>query len=343
MARVTVKTLAAAVGVSSATVSNAYNRPDQLSPGLRQRILAKAAELGYAGPDPAGRTLRVGRSEAVGVLLTERLSYAFSDPFAVEFLTGLSEVAEQHQVSVLLMPLSMSADEPDTVAIQRASIDALTILCLPEQHPAETVARARAIRFVGGDVRDDPDASWVAIDDLHGGALVGTHLADLGHRDVAVVVETNAPAGSAVVELAADTVTFPDYAARLRGLRRSLAGRITVVSGGHNALASGAAAARWLMAQPERPRAIVGLSDVLALGVLAALAELGHAVPGDVSVCGFDDIADAATHDLTTVRQPIRERGREVGRLLLEPDAAPRQVLLPISLVTRSSSGPAPR
>ena len=69
MARMTVKSLAAAIGVSPATISNAYNHPDQLSAQLRERILATAAELGYPGPDAAGRTLRMGRAEAVGVLL----------------------------------------------------------------------------------------------------------------------------------------------------------------------------------------------------------------------------------------------------------------------------------
>ena len=118
---------------------------------------------------------------------------------------------------------------------------------------------------------------------------------------------------------------------------------MTVVSAGHNALASGAAAARWLMDQPTPPTAVVGLSDVLALGALTALTELGRAVPADLSVCGFDDIEDAAAADLTTVRQPIRERGRRVGRLLVDPDAAPRQVLLPIELVVRGSTGPVPR
>ncbi len=343
MGRVTVKTLAARLGVSPATVSNAYNRPDQLSRELRERILAAAAELGYAGPDAAARTLRVGRSGAVGVLLTEQLSYAFSDPFAVEFLTGLTEVVEQHQTSVLLMPLAFSEHGPDVTAIQRASIDALTIMCLPEQHPAAAVARARGIRFVGTDIRDDPDASWVAIDDLRGGVLVGEHRAALEPRDVAVLVERNAPAGREVVDLDPDEVTFLDYASRLRGLQQSLPGQITLVSGGHNALASGAAAARALMARPDPPTAVVGLSDVLALGALTALAELGVDVPGQVSVCGFDDIADAAARDLTTVRQPIRERGRQVGRLLVSAEAGPRQVLLPIELVPRGSTGKAPR
>jgi len=157
------------------------------------------------------------------------------------------------------------------------------------------------------------------------------------------VVDTNAPAGGEVVRLDPESVTFLDYASRLQGLRSSLPGPVTVVSAGHNALASGAAAARWLMEQPTPPTALVGLSDVLALGALTALTGLGYAVPADLSVCGFDDIADAAAAELTTVRQPIRERGRQVGRLLVDPTATPRQVLLPIELVVRGSTGPVPR
>ena len=109
MGRVTVKTIAEAVGVSPSTVSNAYNRPDQLSAELRERILAVAAELGYAGPDAAARMLRSGRAEAVGVLLTERLSYAFSDPYAIGFLTAVTEVLEQSQTSLVLMPIGYEA------------------------------------------------------------------------------------------------------------------------------------------------------------------------------------------------------------------------------------------
>jgi DNA-binding LacI/PurR family transcriptional regulator len=81
---------------------------------------------------------------------------------------------------------------------------------------------------------------------------------------------------------------------------------------------------------------------VLALGALGALTDLGVDVPGRVSVCGFDDIADAGARGLTTVRQPIRERGREVGRLLVDAQAGPRQLLLPIELVPRATTGPAP-
>ena len=170
MARVTVKTLAAAVGVSPSTISNAYNRPDQLSAQLRRRILAKADEMGYAGPDAAGRTLRVGRADAVGVLLAERLSYAFSDPYAIEFLAGLSEIAEERGISIVLMPLSSDGElieawGDDLRSVRQASVDALAMLSLPGDHPAAQLARARGIRLVTTDPSEDPKSSWVAIDD----------------------------------------------------------------------------------------------------------------------------------------------------------------------------------
>jgi DNA-binding LacI/PurR family transcriptional regulator len=351
MARMTVKTLAAALGVSPATISNAYNRPDQLSPQLRERILAAAEELGYPGPDAAGRTLRRGRADAVGVLLSERLSYAFSDPFAIEFLTGLSEVVEEHGISIVLMPLSRpgagsagtNADQSDVTAVRHANIDALTILSLPADHPAAMLARARGIRLVTTSVSSDPDSSWVAIDDFGAGVMVGEHLAELGHRDIAVLVETNQPAGSPGQRLDVAELSYLDYAARVAGLRKAMPGQVMIVSGGHNSIESGTTAATWLLDHDQLPTAIVGLSDVLALGALQALAGRGLHVPGDASVCGFDDIAAAKAANLTTVHQPIRDKGQHAGRLLIDAESRPRQVLLPTSLVPRATTGPAPR
>ena len=345
MARVTVKTLAAAVGVSPSTISNAYNRPDQLSAHLRRRILAKADEIGYAGPDAAGRTLRVGRADAVGVLLTERLSYAFSDPFAIEFLAGLSEVAEERGISIVLMPLANdgSADPglaDDLRSVRQASVDALALLSLPGDHPAAQLARARGIRLVTTDPSDDPKSSWVAIDDQCAGRRIGSHLAELGHRDVVVVVETNRPAGSPAAWLRIGAVSAYDYAARLRGLRETIPGTLTLISGGHNSYASGASAATHLVESGPLPSAIIGLSDVIALGVLSVLRERGVSVPGDVSVTGFDDIPAARVAELTTVQQPIRRRGQMVGRLLVDPNAQPRQLMLPTSLIARATTGP---
>jgi DNA-binding LacI/PurR family transcriptional regulator len=343
VARITVKTLAAAVGVSPSTISNAYNRPDQLSVHLRQRILAKADELGYAGPDAAGRTLRVGRADAVGVLLAERLSYAFSDPYVIELLTGVSEVAERRAISIVLMPLAAEGGEHDLRSVRQASIDAMALLSLPGDHAAAQLARTRGIRLVTTDPSEDPDSSWVAIDDVQAGRLVGAHLASLGHRDLTVVVATNRPAGGRARRLSAQQVTAYDYAARIRGLREAIPGTLSVLSGGHNSYASGASAASYLVESGPLPTAVVGLSDVLALGALAVLRERGLSVPGDISVCGFDDIPAARATELTTIAQPIRRRGQLIGRLLVDAATTPRQITLPIRLEPRSTAGPARR
>src|SRR5262245_66651953 len=84
----TLRTIADALGVSHTTVSNAFSRPDQLSDELRTRILETAARLGYRGPNPAARTLRRGRAGAVGVVLTESLTWALVDPRSEERRVG---------------------------------------------------------------------------------------------------------------------------------------------------------------------------------------------------------------------------------------------------------------
>src|SRR4051794_12004820 len=102
--RVTMKTLAEDLGVSAMTVSNAFNRPDQLSSDLRERILGRARALGYAGPDPRGRGLRQGRSGVIGVVSDTPLSYAFEDAAAAAVLGGLCEAVETERLGLLLVP-----------------------------------------------------------------------------------------------------------------------------------------------------------------------------------------------------------------------------------------------
>ena len=139
----TLQTLADALGVSRTTASNAFNRPDQLNPALRERVLALAAELGYAGPDPAGRALRSGRAGSIGVLLTERLSYAFGDPAAVSTLRGLAIEAEQAGISLALLPVPLSGGEAAADAVNSALVDACFVYALAGG-PRERQAGARA-------------------------------------------------------------------------------------------------------------------------------------------------------------------------------------------------------
>ncbi|MDT4920218.1 MAG: hypothetical protein QOI15_1120, partial [Pseudonocardiales bacterium] len=101
--RPTLDTVAAAAGVSRMTVSNAYNRPDQLAPETRARVLTVAAELGYGGPDPTAASLRLRRTGTIGVVLTERLPYAFADPGLLTILHGIASELSDSGTALLLV------------------------------------------------------------------------------------------------------------------------------------------------------------------------------------------------------------------------------------------------
>jgi DNA-binding LacI/PurR family transcriptional regulator len=346
--RVTLQTLADALGVSRTTVSNAFNRPDQLNPALRERMLALAAELGYGGPHPAGRALRAGRAGAIGVLLTERLSYAFGDPAAVATLRGLAEEAEQAGVSLALLPAPLTGGDP-TDAIARAIVDAFFLYALPEDHPTVAAALERRVPVVVGDTPHIPGVPLVSIDDRSGARAAAEHVLALGHRRLAVVTLR---------------VVHDDHAglidatrrrnARYRVTRERLAGYAEAIDAagvpwdevpvyeGPNRRAVGADAATALLAREPRPTAMLAMSDELALGVVDGARRGGTAIPAALSVVGFDDAPAAAPRGLTTIRQPLVEKGRVAGRMLLEAleGRKPADVSLPTELVARDSTAP---
>jgi DNA-binding LacI/PurR family transcriptional regulator len=117
---VTLATVAEAVGVSRMTVSNAYNRPDQLSPELRERVLAVARELGYAGPNPVARTLSRGETGSIGLVLDLPLTVAFTDPAAVQVLHGVAAGCELEGLGLTLVP---RIEGGGAALVQKALVD----------------------------------------------------------------------------------------------------------------------------------------------------------------------------------------------------------------------------
>src|ERR671916_3219298 len=193
--KVTLMTVARAVGVSPTTVSNAYNRPGKLSAALRERILGAARDLGYPGPDPAARSLRRGRSGSIGLLFGETLTYVFQDPGAVEFLRGLAEGTAKHNTALQLIA-ALDADEQEGAAslLANAIVDGLVVWSLPERHPILRLARDRGIPLVihgGPRVNGVP---FVGIDDRAAAKATAEHLLQLGHRSLAVVSHPFGPA-----------------------------------------------------------------------------------------------------------------------------------------------------
>ena len=341
---VTMRTLADRLGVSVTTVSNAYSKPDRLSDELRDQILATAKELGYCGPSAAGRALRSGRTDICGFLFGGELADAFADPYTAVFLAGLSETAEKFGASVLLLRSPGAGDETESQLLQRAPIDAIVTCSAISEHPATELLIQRGVRVVGAQRAEEGD--WVAINDTKAGRLIGKHLAKLGHRRIVVVVPGETPDGDAYEitpeELPAIAGRFAEE--RFAGLVEKLPdATFRIVCGGYKPKQAGRLAAAQALDVQDRPTAIVPMSDALALGVWDAVRERGLTPGRDISIAGFDDIQDAAFVGLTTVRQPIADKGRFAGRLAMDPDYPQRQITLPVELVIRSSTGPAPR
>jgi DNA-binding LacI/PurR family transcriptional regulator len=344
--RPTLDTVAERASVSRMTVSNAYNHPDQLSSATRAKVLQAAAEVGYGGPDPAGRSLRRGRSGTVGVLLTERLPYAFADPGMVAFLHGVaSELADAGQ-ALLLLP---AEGNPEHAQVRNAIVDAFILCSLAADEPAVAEVLARRLPVVTAGSPHLPGAPLVGIDNARAAAEVARHLLGLGHRRFGVLTVRGRPEGSL-----APGPNRPAQRARVQGFQQALADAglppeaLTVVEAQTHDRAGGAGAVRPVLRWPasRRPTALFATTDVLALGVIEAAAAVGVAVPGQLSVVGFDDIAGAAAASppLTTVAQSLFDQGRAAARLALrlvagEPVRAPR---LRTTLVVRDSTAAAP-
>ncbi|MET7864869.1 LacI family DNA-binding transcriptional regulator [Micromonospora taraxaci] len=340
--------VARALGVSQATVSNAFNRPDQLSRELRDRILTAARDLGYPGPDPIANTFRRGRTGAIGLIIHEPLQYLFEDPAARLTMAGVARVCGEHGSSLVLVPRA-EPGLPDVVPT--ALVDGFVAFCDPLEPERRELLRARRLPVVGLDAPVTPGEPYVGIDDRAAARAAAAHLVALGHRRIGVISFALArDSETTVVPAGLDAPTgYVANRARLDGYRDALGpalgdggGAIVVVAARGVEEADGAAAAVPLLDHAEPPTAILAMSDRLALGVIAEATRRGIDVPGDLSVVGFDDVpaASAADPALTTVRQPHARKGAEAVRMLLRPASTRQALILPTEVVVRASTAP---
>lgn len=347
---VTMRDVAQAVGVSQAAVSYAYNRPDKLSESQRRRIFAAAAELGYSGPDPAARGLRTGKVGALGLILTDSLSYAFHDPGASLLMRGISEVGELAQVALTLLPSPLeTVPGPAAGGSLLGLVDGFMIYAMPDRHPMVQNVLGRGLPVVVIDGPLVPGHSLVGIDD-HGAARgAAEHLLDLGHRRVGVLASRLAadgrsgPVTSTRLSRARDRVMKARVGGYLEPFgERGIAAPVVFEVGGFGYEQARVAAAELLDSHPLT--AVLAATDVLALALLDVARERGMRLPDQLSVIGFDDIPAAGAADLTTVRQSLSAKGAHAARLLLDAVNGATDhpnVTLPTELVVRGSSAPA--
>jgi DNA-binding LacI/PurR family transcriptional regulator len=353
----TLKDVAAAAGVSRTTVSNAYNRPGKLSAAVRARILAAAQELGYPGPHPVARSLRTGRVGTLGVLLAEALTFAFDDPAAVMLLRGAAEIGQVADVGLSLLPAPPerpSGAATATQAVTRAAADGFLVYHLPDDHPSIPAVLGRRLPTVVVDGPDLQGVPFVGVDDRGGARQAAEHLLALGHQRIGVLVDRIAADAyrGPVDDQRRGTAGFRASHLRLAGYADALGAAglawhaVPIQECGIPDRASGHAGAAALLDRVPKLTAILATTDLLAEGAIQAAHERDLPVPGALSVVGFDDLPDPASTGLTTVHQPLADKGRIAARVLLQAldgaVAPASRVELPTRLVVRGSTAPPP-
>ncbi len=343
--------IARSLGLSTATVSNVYNHPERVSDAVRERVLATADEVGYAGPDAAARRFRRGKSETIGVVFTDEMSFALADPASVFLLSGLATALQEARLNLLLLPAGPPLDDSRVSNVTSAVVDGFVVYSVPEGDPhLAGVLRRRLPTVVVDEPQDVREADWLGLDDRAAAADLGRYLRRLGHRRVGVITSRlgrarhNGPADDGVWKDAVYSVQRNRIAGLVDGLFGAEGGPIAVEERFENTVEAGTVALHALMERHPQVTAVCCIGDVLALGALAGAKQRGLAVPEDLTITGFDDIPEAARTGLTTVRQPLLEKGRLAGEMLLNNPLVDhsRRRYLPTSLEVRATSG-APR
>ncbi|KQU04745.1 LacI family transcriptional regulator [Rhodococcus sp. Leaf7] len=323
--RVTMADVAAAAGVSVMSVSYAYGRPDRVSEETRGKVFAAAERLGYSGPHRGAQSLRSGRTNNLAVVLTEKLTYAFDDPQARRFLSGVADACLDTDTGLVLLP-NRSVDA-DADRVRDAAVDGYVFWTTVTGDPLLDVAvsTGRPVCVQGGP--QHAGTTLISIDDVAAAEAIA-RVALTGARRPLVSAFPSDKHRERRLEYGPDPegVEFPVTRNRLRGYRAA------VIAAGLDwadvpvAFGTGSFRAEGVRAMQDHGRAlradaVLAMSDEVALGALEVVHEDGLDVPGDIAIVGWDDTEDAAGAGLTTVAQSLYEQGRSAARAVLGGDA----------------------
>ncbi|MEZ0164278.1 DUF6807 family protein [Kineococcus sp. LSe6-4] len=327
----TISEVAAAAGVSQATVSRVMNGRATVSPQIAERVREAALALRYR-PSTSARSLSLGRTGTVALIVPD-----LANPVFQRVMRGAVEAAEAAEHRVLVAETAgRTGRELDIVREARSRCDALVLVSptVPDAPLRQLLGEVSPVVLVNRVLPGSPAPS-VSVDHGHGLHALVEHLVGLGHRHL---VHLEGPATAAATPERARTLQ--EAARRWDGLR------VTTLPSGTR-LDDGYAVADQVL--QTRASAVVAFNDLVAFGVLARLNETGVAVPADLSVAGFDgiELARFATPPLTTASVDQAELGRRAVRRLLDLVAGREDagwsvdVLVP-ELLVRASTGPVP-
>jgi DNA-binding LacI/PurR family transcriptional regulator len=331
----TLEAVAAAAGVSRATVSRVINGLDRVSPKTRRSVQREVDRLGYT-PNRVARSLVTRRTDSVALVIPEPTTTLFGHPFFPRLVAGISEVLSAADKQLVLMAPQTREDEERLgrylLAVQS---DGVLIVSLHGADPLPADLVRRGIPVVVGGRPPVEGVTYVDIDNVQGATNAVRHLAAGGRRNIATIT------GPLDMASSADRLEGYRQALREAGLEPDAS---LEADGGFDQGAARQAMSELLDRRPDID-GLFAASDLMAAGALQALRRAGRRVPADVAVIGYDDsaVAESTEPPLSSVRQPIEEMGREMARLLLSQVASRRRVpsrsILATELVVRESSG----
>ncbi|MCF6127233.1 LacI family DNA-binding transcriptional regulator [Mesorhizobium sp. M7A.F.Ca.CA.001.07.2.1] len=328
--RLTVKDLARDLGMSVSTVSRAFHADAVIAKGTRDVVLNRAREIGYS-PNPFARSLITKKTRIVGVVVAD-----IKNPFYPEVLTRLTTELRAIDMNVMLVAADQSGEvdqalrlllnyQPDLAIILAATLSS---------EAAQECRNAGTPVIFFNRLSADDHAFGISCDNILGGRSIADYLADTGHRRLAYI--------AALADASTNVARHRGFSER--AVERGLAVP-AVIDAGQFSYHAGYEAACKLRDLEEMPDGVFCANDILAIGFLDGVRELGLNVPDDLSIVGFDDIEMAhwPSHGLTTVKQPIekmleatislaKELGTNAGR---EPVV---QMIAPGAVIERATT-----
>ncbi len=318
--RATLKDVAARAGLSVMVASYTFSRPERVSEASRERILEAARELGYQ-PNNAARTLRTGASGLLGVVVSEHLTYAFSDPGATRFLAGVAEVCVEQGKGMVLLPTGGGLDAAATVTATQVDGYVFWTTYAADPALAAAIGLGLPVCIQGGPEIDG--VHCVSIDDREAAHAVSQ--VALAHAEHPAVISfpgfrDRRPIEGTLDDLEAE---LPVTAKRLGGVTNAVRearlapGTVPCVVLETNDRAAARTAAHTLLQSRPETDAIICLSDQIALGVQDAVSAMPSRAAGRVIITGFDGDPHAVDRGIVTVRQDLHQQGRTAAQIAL--------------------------
>ena len=334
----TIKDVAKAAEVSTATVSAVINESAFVSPKLHARVVAAIASLDYT-PSSAARHLKTGSSQLLALVVSD-----LANPFFARLVCAAEAAVAAWGYSLVVFNSDEKPENERRILARIRGLSCDGILLVPvgtgSRQDVRDADGQRLPVVLFGRQLDDDEYDSVTIDNVSAGRQVANYLLDLGHRDIATI--------TGPMHLTTGRGRFEGLleAMKVRGFEPR-PGRIRCGEFREDVAYS---VARELIDQPDRPSAIYAASGVMALGVMRAVADLGLKCPDDISIASTDTIPGISglRPRLSRTEHPISEMTNEALRLLIErisrgTGPAPRRVVFEPSLIVGESCRPISR